>query len=133
MPSRISFSSLSIAVLAMLFLAGCQALNPVCLTARPVPVLTSLSPSSATLAQTQQSFVLTVNGSHFDSASVVMLNGAQLSTTFVSDVQLKATFTATSITATGMASVLVHTPSNLAGDLGCNSGGNSAALILTIT
>jgi len=117
----------------MLSLAGCQALNPVCLTARPAPVVASLSPTAVALGQTQQGFVLTVNGSHFDSASVIMLNGAELSTTFVSDQQLKATFTATSISATGPANVVVHTPSNLAGDLGCNSGGNSAALVLTIT
>jgi len=134
MPSRKPFWILSTTLLGLLFLNGCQALNPACnLNSRPVPVITTLMPSTATFAQVQSGFTLTVNGSKFYSNSVILLNGAPLTTTVVSDLVLTATITQAQITAAGSSNITVHTPGSLSGDLGCDNGGTSAALVLTIT
>jgi ethanolamine utilization microcompartment shell protein EutL len=85
------------------------------------------------LAEVQQGFVLTVNGSHFVSATVGVINGTTLSTLVTSSTQLQVTITAALISAPGTASVTVNTPSGTSGDLGCTSGGTSSALVLTIT
>ena len=118
---------------ALLFLPGCNALNPLCGSSRPTPVIGSLSPSSVTLAQVQQGFLLTVNGKDFVSSSVVIINGQTLSTTVQSSQQLQVTITTNVISAAGSANVTVKTPSGNSGDLGCTSGGTSSALTLTIT
>ena len=120
-------------VVSFLVLPGCNALNPLCSSARPAPVIGSLAPNSVTFGQLQQGFVLTVNGSHFVTASVVVINGTKLSTTIPSAQQLQATIPTTLITGPGTASVTVNTPSGTSGDLGCSSGGTSKALVLTIT
>lgn len=125
--------SLFVAVLTMVLLAGCGALNPFCGSARPKPVLTALAPDSATLTEVQAGVLLIVNGSHFVSSSVILWNGAPLATTIKSDSQLQTTITTTQISAPGSAQVVVHTPSNLAGDVGCDSGGDSKALTFTVT
>ena len=116
----------------ILFLAGCGALNPLCGTARPKPGLTSLAPNPVTLSQVQQGLLLTVTGSHFYLNSVILWNGAVLPTTVISSTQLQATITTTQISAPGTAQIAVHTPANLSGDLGCDSGGNSKALTFTV-
>ena len=69
---------------------GCNALNPLCGSARPSPVIGSLSPSTVTFAEVQQGFLLTVNGSHFVSSSVVVVNGTTLSTLATSSQQLQS-------------------------------------------
>jgi hypothetical protein len=120
-------------LLALLVFPGCKSLNPLCGSARPAPVISSLSVSTATLAEVQQNFVLTVNGSQFVSSSVVVINGTALSTQVLSSTQLQVTITTTVISAPEAASVTVNTPSGNSGDLGCTSGGTSAALTLTIT
>jgi hypothetical protein len=117
----------------ILFLVGCAALNPLCGTARPKPGLTSLAPNSVSLAQVEQGLLLTVSGSHFYSNSYLLWNGAALPTTVVSSIELQATITTTQISSPGAAQIVVHTPANLSGDLGCDSGGNSAALTFTVT
>jgi hypothetical protein len=119
-------------LLALLTFEGCGALNPLCGSARPAPVLGSLSPAAITFAQTQQGFLLTLNGSHFVTSSVVIINGATLSTTINSAQQLQAAIPTNLILAPGTASVTVKTPSGNSGDLGCSSGGTSHTLILTI-
>ena len=119
--------------LGLLFLPGCNALNPLCGSARPAPVIASLSPSTLTFAQVQQGTVLIVNGSSFVSSSAVIVNGKTLSTTVQSAQQLQVTVTTDSISGPGTASVTVNTPSGNSGDLGCTSGGTSSALTLTIT
>jgi hypothetical protein len=81
----------------------------------------------------QQGFLLTVNGSHFVSSSVVIINGTRLSTTVTSSQQLRVTITTALISGPGTASVTVNTPSGNSGNLGCTSGGTSGALQLTIT
>ena len=125
--------SLSALLLALLFFPGCNALNPLCGSARPAPIIGSLSPTTITFAEVQQGFLLTVNGSQFVSSSVVVINGTTLSTTFVSSEELQVTITTAVISAPGTASVTVNTPSGTSGDLGCTSGGTSSALVLTIT
>jgi hypothetical protein len=111
-------------VLALFVFQGCNSLNPLCGSARPSPVIGSLSPSTVTFAEVQQGFPLTVN---------VVVNGTTVSTLATSSPQLQATITTAVISAPGTASVKVNTPSGNSGDLGCTSGGTSKALVLTIT
>ena len=124
---------LSVLVLALFMFQGCNTLNPFCGSARPSPTIWSLSPSTITFTEVQQGFLLTVNGSHFVSSSVVVANGTTLSTLATSSQQLQATITTAVISAPGTASVNVNTPSGNSSDLGCTSDGTSKALVLTIT
>jgi hypothetical protein len=116
----------------LLVLTGCNAINPLCGSARPSPDISSLSTDTIAFS-TVEGFVLSVNGSHFVSASVVVINGETLATTVVSSTQLQVTLTTTLISGPGTASVAVNTPSGNSGDLGCTSGGKSKTLTLTIT
>jgi hypothetical protein len=124
---------LSALLLALLVFPSCNALNPLCGSARPAPSIGSLSASTITLAQVQQGFVLDVYGGQFVSSSVVLINGTKLSTQVTSSTQLQVTITTAEISAPGTADVTVNTPSGTSGDVGCTSGGTSSALILTIT
>ena len=123
---------LSVILFAGLVLPGCGSLNPLCGSARPAPIIASLSPDSVTYTQVQQGFILSVNGSQFVSSSVVVINGTTLSTTVTSSQLLQVTVTTSVIPGPGTASVTVSTPSGTSGDLGCTSGGTSSALQLTI-
>ena len=123
----------SMLLLALLVFQGCNGLNPLCGSARPAPIIGSLSASTITFAEVQQGFPLTVDGSQFVSSSVVVINGATLSTQILSSKQLQVTITTDVISAPGTANVTVKTPSGNSGDLGCTSGGTSHALVLTIT
>ena len=120
-------------VLALLLLPGCNALNPLCGSSRPAPVIGSLSASTITFAQVQQGFLLTVNGKDFVSSSVVIINGTTLNTTVKSSQQLQVTISTDVISDPGSENVTVKTPSGNSGYLGCSSGGTSSALTLTIT
>ena len=124
---------LSAILFALLLLPGCNALNPLCGSARPAPSIGSLSVTTITFAQVQRGFLLSVNGSHFVSSSIVVINGTKLSTTVTSSQQLQVTITTGLISGPGTASVKVNTPSGNSGNLGCTSGGTSSALKLTIT
>jgi hypothetical protein len=124
---------LGVLLSAALILQGCGALNPFCGSARPAPSIATLSASTITFAQVQQGYLLTVNGTHLVSASVVVINGTTLTTQVVSNTELQVTLTDTLITGPGSASVTVHTPGGNSADLGCSSGGTSDALTLTIT
>ena len=117
---------------ALLVFQGCNALNPLCGSARPTPIIGSLSASTITFAEVQQGFVLTVNGSQFVSSSVVVINGTAQSTSVTSSTQLKVTITTSVISAPGTTKVTVNTPSGNSGSLGCTSGGTSHVLVLTI-
>lgn len=132
-PISVFLGSLSACLLTLLFLPGCNAINPLCGSSRPVPTIDSLSPSTITFAQVQGDVLLTVNGTQFVAASVVAINGTALSTTFVSTEELQVTLTTAVISAPGTASVKVNTPSGTSGDLGCTSGGTSNTLALTVT
>jgi hypothetical protein len=120
-------------LLGSMFLVGCGVPNLFCGSARPKPVLTSLAPNPATIDQVQQGLLLTVNGSHFYSSSIIVWNGAVLATTVVSAIELQATITTTQMPSPGTAQIVVHTPANLAGELGCDSGGDSTVLTFTVT
>ncbi|MBI2524427.1 MAG: hypothetical protein HYV93_00430, partial [Candidatus Rokubacteria bacterium] len=89
----------------------------------PVPVLASLTPTSA--AQGGGAFTLAVNGSNFVSTSVVRWNGADRPTTYVSATQLEAAIPASDLSTQGTAAVTVFTPAP--------GGGTSNALTFTIT
>jgi hypothetical protein len=128
-----SLRPLSTLLLAMLVLQGCNALNPLCGSARPAPSISSLSPTTITFAQVQQGFLLTVNGSHIVSSSVVVINGTTLNTQVLSSSQLQVTLTKAFITGPGTTNVTINTPSGNSGTLGCTSGGTSKVLTLTIT
>jgi hypothetical protein len=128
-----SLRPLSALLLAVLILQGCNALNPLCGSARPAPVIASLSDSTITFAQVRAGFLLTVTGSDIVSSSVIVINGTTLSTQVLSNTQLRVTITSTLIPGPGTASVTINTPSGNSGDVGCTSGGTSHALVLTIT
>jgi hypothetical protein len=122
-----------LALTPLLVLAGCSnALNPFCGSSRPAPLIGSLSPSTVTYAQVQQGVQLTVNGSHFVSASEVVINGKALGPTVVSNQQLQIMLTTGVISGPGQFNIKVLTPSGNVGDVGCTSGGTSSALMLNV-
>ena len=119
--------------LAVVFVPGCSnTLNPFCGSSRPAPMIGSLSPSAVSFSQVQQGETLTVNGSHFVSASEVEINGTALATTVMSDTQLKVTLTTGIIPGPESVKVNVLTPSGNSADLGCSSGGKSSVLVLKV-
>jgi hypothetical protein len=126
--------SVSLAGLFTLFtLSGCNnTLNPLCGSSRPAPLIGSLSPSTVTFSQVQSGVTITVKGSHFVSASEILINSTPLSATVVSDQQLTVKLSTDVISAPGSVNVMVNTPSGNSGDLGCTSGGKSSALVLTV-
>jgi IPT/TIG domain len=107
-------------------------LNPFCGSTRPAPLIGSLSPSTVTFAEVGQGVLLTVNGSHFVSSSEVVLNDKALAATVNSSQQLQILLTPDVISGPGTVNVNVLTPSGNSGDLGCNSGGKSSVLVLTV-
>jgi len=120
-------------VLAVSMLLGCNnTLNPLCGSARPVPVIGSLSPNTMSFADVQQGSTLIVNGSHFVSATQVVINTTPLAATVVSDQQMKVKLSTDVIPAPGQVNVMAQTPSGNSSDLGCSSGGNSSVLTLTV-
>jgi hypothetical protein len=128
MPSR-----LWLVALAVLFLPGCSnTLNPFCGSARPVPLIGSLAPSTVSFSQVEQGSPLVVNGSNFVSSSLVVVNGKALSTTVMSNQKLKVMLTTGVISGPGAVNINVLTPSGNSGDLGCSSGGKSSVLVLTV-
>src|SRR5207253_854958 len=74
----------------------------------PAPVLTSVSPTTATAGGA--AFTLTANGSNFVAGSTLQWNGAARTTTFASATQLTATIAAADIATAGSASVTVRNP-----------------------
>jgi hypothetical protein len=79
----------------------------------PVPTITSLSPTSATMGGA--AFTLTVNGSGFVNGSVVRWNGSNRTTTYVSAGQVQASITATDVAAAATAQVTVFNPTPAGG------------------
>src|SRR5580658_1005771 len=77
----------------------------------PPPVITSLSPSSATALG--PAFTLTVYGTGFVSGATVDWNGAALATTYVSATQLTGAVGANLIASPGSASITVVDPGNV--------------------
>ena len=121
------------ALAPLLVLAGCSnALNPFCGSARPAPLIGSLSPSTVTFADVQGGVLLKVNGNNFVSASEIVINGKALGPTVVSNQQLQIMLTTGVISGPGQYNVKVKTPSGNVGDVGCSSGGTSSGLSLTV-
>jgi uncharacterized protein (TIGR03437 family) len=88
----------------------------------PLPLLTSISPSSAFSGGA--ALTLTVSGSGFVNGSVVNWNGAARTTTFVNATQLQAAISASDITLAGTVSVAVVTPAP--------GGGTSSSSVFTV-
>ena len=88
----------------------------------PVPTLTSVSPSSATVGGA--SFTLTVKGSHFINGASVLWDGEALETTFVSPTQLRVKIAGSDISSSGTAQVSVSNPAP--------GGGSSETVSFTI-
>ena len=79
---RVTLRSFALAISALAIILGCNnTLNPLCGSARPAPLIGSLSPSTLTFAQVQDGRILVVNGSQFVSASEVLINSTPLATT----------------------------------------------------
>ncbi|RTQ48200.1 T9SS type A sorting domain-containing protein [Hymenobacter gummosus] len=89
----------------------------------PVPVLTAISPNTATAGGA--GFTLRLTGSNFMPASVVNFNGTALTTTFVSVAELTAAVPASAIATAGSYNVTVTNPAP--------GGGNSAPQTFTVT
>jgi hypothetical protein len=119
-------------LLVLLLLPGCNTLNPLCGSARPVPILNSISPKTMAFSQLPPTFVITATGSDFVSSSVVVFNGATLATGVTNHSQLTATITSSMISAPGSFNVVAKTPAGNTGDVGCSSGGTSSAQVLTV-
>lgn len=135
MSSRLSLALRGlVALVPLMFVAGCNnALNPFCGSARPAPLIGSISPSTVTFAEVQQGVLLKVNGSNFEQSSEIVINGKALGPIVVSGQQLQIMLTSGVISGPGTVSVKVMTPSGKVGDVGCSSGGTSAALTLTVS
>ncbi len=97
--------------------------NTSSITTAPMPVESSLSPSSANVGA--PGLMLTVNGSGFVSSSVVRWNGADRATTFVSASQLRAAINTSDLAAAAVVPVGVFTPAP--------GGGTSATQPFTVT
>jgi RHS repeat-associated protein len=89
----------------------------------PAPSVNSISPNTATAGGA--AFTLTVNGTNFISASLVSWNGTNLTTTFVSAMQLTAQVPASLISAVGSVQVTVVNPAP--------GGGTSSGQTFTIS
>src|SRR3984893_252549 len=74
----------------------------------PVPTIATISPTNATAGGA--GITLTVNGTNFNSSSVVNFNGNARTTTFVNATQVTASITAADIAATGTFNVTVTNP-----------------------
>lgn len=88
----------------------------------PTPVLTSASPNSVVVGNSSN---LALTGTGFEPDSQVQLNGAAVTTTFVSATSLGANLTATQLAQAGTGQLAVFNPAP--------AGGTSAALSLQIT
>lgn len=133
MPSSRRVGCAGFLLFLLLLLPGCNALNPLCGSARPVPILNSISPKTMMFSQLPARFVLTATGGKFVSSSVVIFNGATLNTSVDSSSQLTVTIPSSMIVGPGSYSVLLQTPAGNSGSLGCSSGGTSSTLTLTVT
>ncbi|WP_052695434.1 T9SS type A sorting domain-containing protein [Hymenobacter sp. AT01-02] len=85
----------------------------------PVPVLTSINPTS--IVEGSNGFALTVTGSGFFGGSTVQLDGVSLATTVVSATQLTASVPASSVSKAGTATITVVNPGPGGGTSGSSS------------
>src|SRR3954466_11493131 len=80
-----------LALVPLTFLAGCNnTLNPLCGSARPKPLIASLSPSTIKCCHFQNNGVLlSRNGSQFVTSSEIVIGGKTLAASATSDKQLQ--------------------------------------------
>jgi len=126
--SLVSFSSAILGLCSIVIIGGCGISNHIASNAAtpqtPATVpfaVTSISPTSVPAGAA--SLMLTVNGSGFESASVIQLNGASIPTQYVSSAQLTAVVPATSLVTGTMLSIAV-----LNGTATTASGGSAISL-----
>lgn len=122
-PAGTASNTASVASCLLDPVAGNNSATAVTTVGNPVPVLGSLSPSSA--APGTPGMTLTVNGGNFVSGSTVNWNGTARATSFVSPGQLTATILAADIAVAGTAAVTVVNPAP--------AGGTSNAVSFAIT
>ena len=118
-------------VVGALLLPGCNALNPLCGSARPAPVITSLSTDSIEF-DLVPNFLLSINGSKFVASTVVVINGTTDPTTVVSSAELQVTLNTDVITGPGTTTIAANTPAGNTAYAGCTSGGTTDTLDLTV-
>jgi hypothetical protein len=119
------------------FLAGLLAVGLACgYSAKSTPPMAGTMPNIAELApdntnSSSSGFVLTVNGTNFNSNATINWNGAAQTTTVVSPgTQLMTTIPATAIATPGMAAVTVTNPGTPGGIYG---GGTAAETSNSVT
>lgn len=132
MSSRVAKWWLAIPLLGLFAWPGCSSINPLCGSARPVPALASINPTSVTAGEAQGTFLLKVTGSNFVSSSVVVINKVQIATNVTSSSTITATVQSGDLNGAGSYGVWVNTPAGNSGDLGCSSGGSSSQATLTV-
>ena len=89
----------------------------------PVPSITSISPTSATIGSSD--ITLTVNGSNFSPSSKVRWNGVDIPVLSIAETQIQALVSADKLTSAGEYSVRVFNPTP--------AGGGSSPLPFTVT
>ncbi len=89
----------------------------------PYPTITTISPSC--LARGALNFTLTVNGSNFNEASIVQLDGVSKTTTYISSTQLTASILASDVGSDGIKNISVSNPTP--------SGGVSSNASMTVS
>jgi hypothetical protein len=89
----------------------------------PVPVVSSISPSSTTAGS--PAFTLTVTGSGFVQGSIVRVNSADRPTTYSSSTSVSASIPASDVASAGTLAISVFSPSP--------GGGTSGSVNLTVT
>ena len=133
MTSRLRPGSLAALLVMVATLPACNAINPLCGSARPTPVMTSISPTTVPFSEVQGTFALSAAGSHFVASSVLVINRIQLASDVTSSTAMKASVGPADIKAAGSYQVWVYTPAGDSGSLlGCSSGGNSTKVTLTV-
>ncbi len=97
----------------------------------PIPVTTSISPSTALVGA--QLFTLTVNGSNFVSGSTALWGGAALTTTLVNPTLLTAVVPASDLTASGAINITVQNPNTVASNAQVFSLSNPAPVLNSLS
>jgi len=131
--SALPFSCLVAAVALTPAIVGCNnTFNPLCASARPAPVIGSISPATVPFTQVQNGTTLTITGSNFVSSTEVMIGSKPISAKVISPTKLTVKVNTGVISGPGDVRVAVNTPAGNTGELGCTSGGKSSVLTLTV-
>src|SRR3974390_854674 len=110
MVHRVRKNTVVVLMAVVLVLPACNSINPLCGSSRPAPVLSSISPTTVSYSDVQDTFSLSVAGSHFVASSVGVINSVQLATDVTSSTTLMATVGPADISAPGKFQVWVFTP-----------------------